>query len=74
MKRRQGAPWMTADAYAHSLSGLTVNLLVHQLDAALDFHEQVPMVKTIYRCPLYTSASADQPYLIDAVRSRALAK
>jgi uncharacterized glyoxalase superfamily protein PhnB len=51
MKRRQGVPWMAADAYAHSLSGLTVNLLVHQIDAALDFHERVLMVKTIYSDP-----------------------
>lgn len=41
MKLRVGEPWMPAKQYAHSLSGLTVNLLVTDINEALTFQREV---------------------------------
>jgi len=47
-KRGTGEPWMSADAYGRSLRGLTVNLLVRDVAAALPFHEQVLAAECLY--------------------------
>ncbi len=41
MKKRIDDPWMPAPVYGRSLEGLTVNLLVRDIDAARPFHAQV---------------------------------
>ncbi len=41
MKLRVGEPWMPAKDYGRSLHGLTVNLLVADLEAALAFQREV---------------------------------
>ncbi|MDP6271685.1 MAG: hypothetical protein QF398_15085 [Alphaproteobacteria bacterium] len=38
MKKRTGEPWQPASEYAASLSGLSLNLLVPDIAAALPFH------------------------------------
>ena len=51
MKRRTGDPWMPAPAYGRSLSGLTLNLLVRAVAAALPFHHEVLGAEVIYSDP-----------------------
>ena len=41
MKLRTGDPWMPGSVYGRSLRGLTLNLLVRHIDAALPFHREV---------------------------------
>jgi catechol 2,3-dioxygenase-like lactoylglutathione lyase family enzyme len=50
-KLRSGDPWMPAPAYGHSLEGLTVNLLVADIDAALPFQTEVLGAAIVYRDP-----------------------
>ena len=51
MKRRSGEPWMPAREYGRSLSALTVNLLVHDIDVALVFQREVLGVAVVYSDP-----------------------
>src|SRR6266545_873710 len=51
MKLRTGAPWMPAPEYGHSLSGLTLNLLVRNIAAALPFHRAVLGAEVVYSDP-----------------------
>ena len=51
MKLRTDDPWMPADAYGKSLQGLTVNLLVRDVEAALPFHLRVLAAEAIYSDP-----------------------
>jgi catechol 2,3-dioxygenase-like lactoylglutathione lyase family enzyme len=51
MKLRSGDPWMPAPVYGRSLQGLTLNLLVRDLDAALPFHRQVLGAEVVYSDP-----------------------
>jgi catechol 2,3-dioxygenase-like lactoylglutathione lyase family enzyme len=51
MKLRVGEPWMTAKAYGRSLHGLTLNLLVHDIDAALRFQQEVLAAEVVYHDP-----------------------
>jgi len=51
MKLRTGEPWMSADAYGRSLSGLTVNLLVSDMSEALAFQERVLEATVVYSDP-----------------------
>ena len=48
MKLRTGEPWMPADAYGRSLTGLTVNLLVRDVEAAVRFQRQVLSADVAY--------------------------
>jgi catechol 2,3-dioxygenase-like lactoylglutathione lyase family enzyme len=48
MKLRTGNPWMPATQYAHSLSGLTLNLLVRDVARALPFYREVLGAQIIY--------------------------
>lgn len=50
-KKRTGDPWMPAPRYARTLGGLTVNLLVRDIAAALPFHRQVLGATLIYSDP-----------------------
>jgi catechol 2,3-dioxygenase-like lactoylglutathione lyase family enzyme len=51
MKLRTGDPWMPAPQYGRALHGLTVNLLVRQIDAALHFQRQVLGAEVVYSDP-----------------------
>ena len=51
MKLRQGDPWMPADQYGRSLRGLTVNLLVRDMECALAFAREVLGVESVYSDP-----------------------
>ena len=51
MKLRQGDPWMSADEYGRSLRGLTVNLLVRDVERSLAFAREVLGVEVVYRDP-----------------------
>jgi catechol 2,3-dioxygenase-like lactoylglutathione lyase family enzyme len=48
MKLRTGEPWMPAPDYGRSLHGLTVNLLVSNIDAALAFQRNVLDARVVY--------------------------
>jgi uncharacterized glyoxalase superfamily protein PhnB len=51
MKLRVGDPWMPAAEYARSLRGLTVNLLVRSIEAALLFQREVIRAEVVYSDP-----------------------
>lgn len=51
MKHRSGEPWRPADQYGRSLEGLTINLLVREVAAALPFHRQVLDAEEVYSDP-----------------------
>lgn len=51
MKRRSGEPWMPAAEYGRSLRGLTLNLLVRDVDAALPFQQEVLGAEVVYHDP-----------------------
>ena len=51
MKLRTGEPWMPAPEYGRSLSGLTVNLLVRDIEAALAFQREVLGAEVVYGDP-----------------------
>ncbi len=51
MKLRKGDPWMPASEYGRSLKALTVNLLVRNIEQALDFHRQVLRASVVYSDP-----------------------
>ncbi len=61
MKLRSGEPRMPADQYARSLEGLTINLLVREVAAALPFHRQVLDAEEVYRDPDEAEALAREP-------------
>lgn len=51
MKLRTGEPWMPAPDYGRSLCGLTLNLLVRDVNAALPFYRDVLGAEVVYRDP-----------------------
>lgn len=51
MKLRQGEPWMTAREYGQSLTGLSLNLLVKDVESALKFQQEVLGAEVIYSDP-----------------------
>ena len=51
MKRGTTEPWMAAADYGRSLTGLTVNLLVRDMDAALPFYREVLDATVVYGDP-----------------------
>lgn len=51
MKLRTGDPFMPADEYAHSLGGLSINLLVRNVDEALRFQRDVLGATVVYADP-----------------------
>jgi len=48
MKLREGEPWMSADDYGRSLSGLGINLLVREMARALRFQDDVLQAEIVY--------------------------
>lgn len=48
MKLRTAVPWMPAPEYGRSLKGLTLNLLVRDVPAALPFHREVLGAEVVY--------------------------
>ena len=57
MKLRVGDPWMPAKDYGQSLRGLTVNLLVSDIDAALAFQRDVLGATIVYADPDFAVCS-----------------
>src|SRR3990172_2216459 len=51
MKLRTRDPWMPAAEYGRSLRGLTLNLLVRNVAAALPFHREVLGASVVYADP-----------------------
>lgn len=51
MKLREGDPLITGREYSKSLTGLTLNLLVEDVDRAVAFHEKVLGATVIYSDP-----------------------
>jgi catechol 2,3-dioxygenase-like lactoylglutathione lyase family enzyme len=51
MKLRTGDPWVPAPVYGRSLAGLTVNLLVRSIEAALPFYRQALGAEVVYSDP-----------------------
>lgn len=51
MKLRTGDPWMPAAAYGRALRGMTINLLVRDVAAALPFHCDVLGADVVYSDP-----------------------
>jgi uncharacterized glyoxalase superfamily protein PhnB len=57
MKLRTGEPWMSGKEYGQSLRGLTVNILVNDIGAALAFQRDVLDVDIIYSDPDFAVCS-----------------
>ena len=51
VKLRTGEPWMPAPDYGRSLSGLGINLLVRDIEAALPFQREVLDAELVYGDP-----------------------
>ena len=51
MKLRENDPWMPADEYGRSLRGLTVNLLVRDMETSLAFQTEVLGAEIVYSDP-----------------------
>ncbi len=51
MKRRTGDPWMPAADYGRTLRGLSVNLLVRDVERALGFQRHVLRATVVYADP-----------------------
>lgn len=51
MKLRTGNPWMPAPDYAHSLRGLTINLLVGDVIRSMLFQREVLSATVVYSDP-----------------------
>ena len=48
MKEGNGEPWMAADAYGRSLTGMGVNLLVREVARSVDFLSEVLGFEVVY--------------------------
>ena len=57
MKLRIGEPWMSGKEYGQSLRGLTMNILVRDIEAALAFQRDVLGVSIIYSDPDFAVCS-----------------
>jgi catechol 2,3-dioxygenase-like lactoylglutathione lyase family enzyme len=57
MKLRTGDPWMSGKEYGQSLHGLTLNILVADLETALAFQRDVLGVDIIYSDPDFAVCS-----------------
>src|SRR5215467_7384983 len=58
MKLRTNDPWMPAPDYGRSLRGLTVNLLVRDVGAALPFHREVLGAEVVYHHPVHPALTS----------------
>ena len=67
MKMRQGDSFMPPDEYGRSLTGFMLNILVQNMDKAVEFHKEVLNVDLFYTDPDITIASwQGQQWLIHA--------
>ena len=57
MKLRTGDPWMPAKVYGQSLRGLTLNLIVNDMPAALAFQRNVLEANIVYSDPDFAVCS-----------------
>lgn len=48
MKLRESEPWMSAPDYGHSLKALTLNLLVRNIEIAVEFQTRVLEATVVY--------------------------
>lgn len=51
MKKRQGDPFMPPPEYGRSLTGFMLNILVRDMEKAVEFHKKVLGVEVIYSDP-----------------------
>ena len=51
MKLRKGEPWMTGREYGQSLTGLSINLLVTDMESAVKFQQKVLGAEVVYSDP-----------------------
>ena len=51
MKKRQGDPFMPPEEYGRSLTGMMLNILVRDMDKAVEFHRKVLDVDVVYSDP-----------------------
>ncbi len=58
MKLRTGTPWMPATEYARTLKGLSLNLIVKNIDRSLQFHRQVLGATVVYSDPDFAVVQA----------------
>ncbi len=68
MKLRVGDPWMPSSEYSRTLKGLTINILVKELEPAVRFAEKVLLAEIVYSDPDFAVASgygADWMYHAD---------
>jgi catechol 2,3-dioxygenase-like lactoylglutathione lyase family enzyme len=59
MKKREGDPWMPAAEYGRSLKGLTMDLLVSDIDRSLKFHREVLGAEVVYSDPDFAVVRAN---------------
>ncbi len=57
MKLRKGEPWMSSREYGQSLHGLTLNILVRDIEAALEFQREVLGARIVYSDPDFAVCS-----------------
>lgn len=48
MKKRTGDPWMPADAFGRTLTGLSLNLVVRDIARSLPFYAEVLGLRALY--------------------------
>lgn len=58
MKLRVGDPWMPASEYSKTLTGLTINLLVKEIEPAVGFAKEILGAKVVYSDPDFAVMSA----------------
>ena len=57
MKLRVGDPWMPSSEYSRTLKGLTINILVKELEYAVRFAKDVLRAEIVYSDPDFAVAS-----------------
>ncbi len=60
MKLRAGDPWMPASEDSRTLKGLTLNLLVKEIESALSFAQEVLGAEVVYSDPDFAVLSANE--------------
>ncbi len=58
-KKRVGDPWMPAADYSRTLKGLSLNLLVADIDASVAFAKTVLLADTVYAGPDFAVLTRD---------------
>jgi len=58
MKLRVGDPWMSGSQYGRSLKGLTLNIIVKEIEPAVNFAEEVLKATVVYSDPDFAVLSS----------------